>query len=298
MSKHIEDRSEIDERIAALLRRKSDVDASTMAAYVEGSLPASKRIKLERRLAADPEAQLLLREIHAKRMPIARGAKIPVLGVVAATVLVATGVFFWTQRGSAQAADFDTRIARVVASLRASPVDSMRGFSLATDDELSSDSVMRGGGQWMNPRGSLLEAPRQLRWKLPEGATECAVELRGPNVHWQRMHSGESMKAPTLAPGRYTVSMRATDGLARQVVRAQFVVLDADAAQATKDVLTHIARESGDAAVSDVIAAHYLYRNRFYVAAGEAAERACTRGEDAKRRVSALRRHLDASGIR
>ena len=282
-----------DDVLRRVLRRQGEVDPSVLAAYLDGSLPAAERLKFERLLAANPEAQLLLREARQRRP-----GKPTVLLAVAALVMVAVGVAWWTwgRSPTTPRQGLAARMAQASAQLQGAH-GSLRDFQPLADDELrTAPAVRRGTGAWRGPRGTLLHAPEQLRWTLPAGATRVAVTVDGPTGPWRQVVGGDHIRAPTFAPGHYAVSMRPLDSLAGQVVRSSFVVLNERERTRFKEAM-QVIRTKLDDDIEDLVVAHFSIRRGAYAAARSALARAAQGKAEIQERARALSTHLDALGI-
>ena len=280
----MDDRTFEQEILPQLLElHREPLDPNLVAAYVDGSLHGEELASVRARLAADPEAMLLVRALqeeeagtHADpRAPVSADAPVPgrpgaPVGrggawrpAAAALVLFAVGAaaFLLTGRGPS-AAPLPERLAEVAHRLRVEEPALFADFlPLSADDLERQASVSRGGVVWLGPRGVVLAAPDVFRWRNPRGATRAEVRLAGPALDWRREVAGERIAAPPLAPGRYVVTLRALDSLAAQSTRRTFVVADAEAAERYRQAVARI-RERAPADIADVLVAHYALRAR------------------------------------
>ena len=277
-----------DHRIARLIDTGTEIDPNLIAAYVDGGLSPAERLSLERRMAADPEAQLLLRTMRERRNPAA--VWLPI-AAMAAAVLV--GFLMWSKRGDEPALTLEERLGSVVASLRTDATEPFGEFALLSDDELTSGpSTRRGAVAWLHPRGLLLEAPSELRWTNPEDGAEMRVSLRGPGMKWTRDVEGSSVDVPALTPGRYVATLQSLDSLAGQKLRRTFVVAD-ETERAELERAIALIRSKADDDIQDLVIAHFALRTRLYDVARAAATRATQGVGDVKSAAQRLVEHIE-----
>ena len=277
-----------DRRIARLIGDGANLDPNLIAAYIDGGLSPAERLALERRIAADPEAQLLARALQERSGR--RALWLPV-AAIAAAVLV--GVLVWARRDATTPATLDERLASVVAALRTEGGEPFADFAVLSDDELTTvtGSKRGGGGAWLHPRGLLMGAPQTLRWRRPDGCDRVHVTVRGPGVNWAQDVEGAEVAAPPLAAGRFVVTMRALDSMEGQLLRRSFVVVDeAERAGLEKALQTIRAKAPDD--LEDLVVAHFAARQRLYDIARASAQRAVDRGGNAKSASERLLQHL------
>lgn len=279
------------DRISELIERDTELDPNLIAAYVDGGLSPAERLAMERRLAADPEAQLLARTLRERSS--SRGL---ILVTLAAAAVLVVGVVLWrTQDPAPGAASLDSRLATVVAKLRTAEPTAFGEFATLSDDELTQPGMRRGGGVWHAPRGMLLEAPKTFAWTGPEGATRVRLTLRGGSTNWSQDVDSPAgtLDAPTLAPGRYVVTMRALDALAGQPTRASFVVADSEERADVHRAVTAIRDVCCDD-LEDLVVTHYALRNGLFDLAHAAGTKALQRGGAVEASAARLLVHRDA----
>lgn len=279
-----------DERIAELLDTGTELDPNLVAAYVDGGLSAAERLAMERRLAADPEAQLLARTLRERP-----GSRKVLWATMAAAAVVVAGVLLWRTNEDAGVAPLDQRLTAVVAKLRAAQPDTFAEFAVLSDDELTEPGARRGGGAWHAPRGLVLEAPKTFSWTAPEGAARVHIQVRGGTTNWsQDVESADgTVAAPKLAPGRYTVTLRALDTLAGQSTRAHFVVAEPDERAEVLRAITTIRDVCGDD-LEDLVLTHFALRQGLYDIARDAGAKAQARGGAVQAAASRLLAHTRA----
>jgi hypothetical protein len=268
------------------------VDPNDLAAYVEGSLPADQHAQLATRIERNPEAMMLVRAMEEDQRH-ARSVRWRALAL-AASVLLGLGLW-WTQGRSRDAREeaLDVRLLAAVINLGEQAPETFEGFAPIPDEELrTSASVTRGGAAWTAPTGILLEAPKTLRWRMPDGSSRVRVSLRGPGVDWSQEVDGDQVAAPTLGPGRYVARLEMLDALGAQTTRAVFEIADAeDRARLAR--AEDAIRANAEGALADLLLAHYATWAGFHGAAHAAAERAATAGGETGAAAAKLVRHLD-----
>ncbi|MFO0931325.1 MAG: hypothetical protein U1E39_01300 [Planctomycetota bacterium] len=261
-------------------------DPNLVAAYLDGALPEAERRALERRLRVDPEAMLLVRALRADR----RRVKVRrVFLAVAAVVVAAVGLTTLFTRRDDPSAAAGERLVAAAGRLRAEAPDLFEGFTPLSADELrGGNDARRGGGRVTWPVGVLLDAPTEVRFEAPTGATRVRLAIDGPAGRSVVEGGNGRVEVPPLPPGSYVVRMRALDALGAQEVRAAFVVLASDAARRHLDAFARIDATGGD--LAPLLRAHYAVRQALYREARAAAQAASSGAPDDAR---ALLAHIE-----
>lgn len=242
-------------------------------------------------LTRDPEAALLVRrwqQEHARRRHVAWGS-----ACIAACLLV--GVVAWVLRAD-RASDPMTPSARLtaaVATLRREQSDLFGQFQLTPDVELTAQAAgtRRGGPVWLHPHGTVLVPPTTFKWRAPIAATRVRVTVEGNGTSWKRESEDESMDAPALGPGRYVVTLRATDGFSQQPTRWSFAIAT-DQERTQYERARSTLEQKTPADVRDLIEAHYALSLGYLEAAEAAATRASAAGGFAAERAAPMLAHL------
>src|SRR5262245_54671568 len=142
----MDDRDFQQELMPRVLRLDADApDPNLVAAYVDGRLPDGDRGRLEREVAVNPEAMLLVRALRSDR----RRALVRRVSLLAATLLVAVGGVAALLRGrGAATGSAEERLVAAAARLRESDASTFEGFAPLRGEELATaPSVTRGGGR-------------------------------------------------------------------------------------------------------------------------------------------------------
>jgi hypothetical protein len=234
-------------------------------------------------LGQDPEAALLLRMLGRRETRRRRTLQ----AALALAACVLAGFLLLARSGPAPTASASQRFRAAVARLKGEdPL--FENLSPVTRDELAGASgVSRGGVTWVGPRGTVLEAPKTLRWRCLEGARRTHVTLRGPGVLFARDVEGASVGIPELGPGRYVVTLRPLGGFARQSSRHSFLVAGREE-RATYERARSILRAHAPSDLVDLIEAHYAFGRGYLEAAARAAARARSAGGDVARLAAPL----------
>jgi hypothetical protein len=265
-------------------------DPNLVAAYVAGTLPPEEGRRLARQVEVDPEAMLLVRALRDDRR---RSVVRRVLVAAAALVVAGFGVGRFLSRGPAETASVEERLVAAADVLAAKAPDLFAGFAPLPAKELESgEPVARGGGALTWPVGVLLEAPKELRWRRPTGASRVEVAVTGEGVAWSQRVEGDRVTAPAWKPGSYAVRLRALDALAGQEVRGAFTVATPADAETHRRALARIETDA-PRDVRHLLKAHYALRHGLLTEAREAATAAGA--EPATRPAAeALLRHVAA----
>jgi hypothetical protein len=301
----MDDRSFHEQILPRMLElHREPLDPNLVAAYVADALSPEECAALEPRLRADPEARLLievLREEHAESAQGAQGVEAPAvprghwwLPAAAAVVLFAVGLAALRWRTPVPHADLPTRIAAAAADLRAhAPVIFGDFTPFDGDVGLPAAGATRGGVVWLGPRGVVLRAPDELRWRLPRDASRVEVTLVSPSFRWSAEVEGEHSPAPALPPGRYVVTIRALDSLAAQSTTRTFEIVDAAGVVRHQRALSLI-RERAPADIADVLVAHYALRARLLDLARETLAASQSEDPAVQSALAELQRWVDA----
>ncbi|MDJ0521788.1 MAG: hypothetical protein QNJ90_06900 [Planctomycetota bacterium] len=278
-----------DDQVMQQLVRASGTgpDANAVAAAADGARGTPEVA----RLARDPEAVLLLRGLARERR---RKKRVLWSGVgLAACVLV--GVVIALFQGDPQTAPdpMATRLEAALVTLKERDAERFADFALAREEDLDATSgVLRGGAAWIAPRGKLLEPPRRLRWRRPDGIGRVAITLDGPGVSWKQSIEADELDAPQLGSGRFVVTLRVLDGLAGQTIRRAFVVVDESQREAYAEARA-IWKAHAEADLHALLEAHYAFGSGYLEAALDAARRAYAMDGEARRLIEPLLRRLE-----
>ncbi len=286
----MDDRDFQERLMPRVLRLDADgPDPNLVAAYVDGTLPEAERRRLEREVAVDPEAMLLVRALRADR----RRALVRRVSLLAAALLVAVGGAAALLRGrGAASGSTEDRLVAAASRLREADGATFRDFTPLRGDELATaPSATRGGGRVVWPVGLLLAAPTEIRWRAPEGATRVRVAVDGPGTSWSVVSESDWVPTRPLPPGRYAVRIRALDALGGNEVRGAFEVATTEEAARHARAFERI-RVDAPPELAYLLKSHYALRNALYREARLAAE--ASRVHESNRPIAdALLRHLD-----
>ncbi|MGE0192697.1 MAG: hypothetical protein AB7T63_11735 [Planctomycetota bacterium] len=265
------------------------VDPNLVAAAVDGVIGEHERQRLDALVHADPETLLLVRALRDERR---RARRRPWLlaGAGGAVAVAAVLAVLLGGRGASPVAQrpLRERLATVVAQLHAEHPDRFATMDPASLLEARRPGTTRGAGTaWLAPRGLTLTPPAVLRWSLPAGSTRMRVEVKGGAVRFQRDVDGAQMDAPSLAAGRYVVTLTPLDGLTRQSVRSAFEVLDDEGRKAWDAEVAAVRAAASDDVADLLVALWAAQRGLVDVARDMGTRAAAAPGEvgDAARRL-------------
>ncbi len=271
------------------------IDPNLLAAYADGALSEEEHAEVGRRIAADPDALLLVNALQEDRSRAT--TRNWSLVALAASVLIAVGVWSIDWSGNREPLDLDSRLARAVATLSDTDGSAFADFNLVGAEEMRAQpAVTRGGPQWLGPLGLLLDAPSELRWRNPPGATRVEIQVLATGFRWKRQVEGEHHAAPELAPGSYVVTLRALDALAGQKIRRAFEIVTLERRATLERALATIRAKTADD-LEDLVVAHYLLRNRLYADAATAARSAQAQSGRVSEAATALLEHVEAVAL-
>lgn len=162
------------------------LDAGSVAAFVEGSLPADERAAVVRHLGdcgACLEWVGALERSGAVEVAAGRPARAIVrprfAAAVAAAVVMVAATFLWWTFGPASEATHERMIA-ALPGLRAAHAGLFDDFRTLTPEELAGGDVPieRGGIDELSPRGALPDGRPTLSWRAVPGAEKYRVRVR------------------------------------------------------------------------------------------------------------------------
>lgn len=276
-----------------LLRLEDEpVDPNDLAAYVEGTLPPEQHARIAARIERNPEAMLLVRAMEEDRRH-QRSMRWRAVAL-AASVLLAVGLWWIHGRTRAPRQEpLEVQMLAAVINVGEQAPELFEGFAPLDDDALKTKpATTRGGAAWLAPVGTLLEAPSTLRWTNADDSSLVRVTIKGPDTRWSQEVEGDHIAAPTLAPGRYTVTLEALDALGGQSTRAVFEIAD-DAAREKLARAEEVIRANAEGAVADLLIAHYATWAGFHGRAHAAAAVAQKAGGETGAAAAKLAAHLD-----
>jgi hypothetical protein len=292
------------------------LDPNVIAAYVGGTLSEEEKGEAERRLAADPEAALLVRALREDLVDVhgedamAHGPPAPastseaaarperVVGgwwasAAAAIALFAVGLVAFQLGPTPRRVDLQTRLTRATRELGQVAPEHFASFTPLEGSELQSlRGAARGGVIWLGPRGVVLEAPREFRWRNPEDGERAEVRLVGPTINWKREVRGNHVAAPELGPGRYVITIRSLDSLAAQSTRRTFEIADAESIARHARAMALI-REHAPRDIADVLLAHYAIRSRLLDHARKTIAQSSSRDPAVHQAMEGLARYVE-----
>ncbi len=272
--------------------QEGQLDPNLVAAYVDGALSQDEHDHVGRRLAADPEAMLIVRDLRGARR---RQRMTWTLVAAAAVVLVALAIRLGVGGEAGPGLDFDARLTLASAGLKTAEPERFAEFAILTDEELAvTSSIPRGGTTtWLGPVGLLLDAPTAFQWRLPEGAHAVRLTVAGEGTRWEEVVESDRVGAPPLPPGRYVVTLRPLGALAGQPLRRTFEVASPDVRahhrEATSSILANAPPD-----LAGILVAHYALRNHLYAEARDALTHLLPGDPDGTAATTALHTFLDA----